>query len=517
MRAFPANHLTSSPDDDARGVVLGLAALACLVHFVFSGEYGYFRDELYYAACGQHLAWGYVDHAPLVALIARVSRALLSDSLFALRFFPALSAGAKILLTAWMVRELGGRRFAQILAAVCMFFAPIYLTFDSFLSMNSFEPLFWMGCAAVFMAIARNGNQHLWLLYGLVVGVGLLNKHSMLFFGLGLVLGILLTPERRLLFSRWVFLAALIAFALFLPNLLWEARNGWPTIELLRIVAQIKNVQVTPLRFLLEQTLLLHPLEAPIWLIGLYSFFFAPWARRYRALGWTYLFVTALLILFKGKIYYLAPIYPMLIAAGAVQIDGWICPSGRAWLRPAIVTPLVLGGLIAAPLAMPILPVRQAVAYTKFWDVGKVKVERVPVDELPQFFGDMFGWQNQAAVVARAYQSLQAEERAKAGILAWNYGEAGAIDHFGPRLGLPRAVSGHNNYFLWGDGGYSGEVMIAFGVPLEKLQAEWASVERAATVESAYAIPEETRLPVYICRGPRRSFSEIWPNFHWLG
>jgi 4-amino-4-deoxy-L-arabinose transferase-like glycosyltransferase len=164
-------------------LVATFSGAAFALHLLTANRYGYFRDELYYAACGQHLAWGYVDHAPLIAAIFWFARRLLGDSLFALRFFPALSAAAKVLLTAWMVRELGGRRFAQVLAAVVIFFCPIYLTMDSFLSMNSFEPLFWMGCVAVAMRIVNGASPRLWLLFGAIAGVGILNKHSTLFFG----------------------------------------------------------------------------------------------------------------------------------------------------------------------------------------------------------------------------------------------------------------------------------------------------------------------------------------------
>jgi len=250
------------------GIVVSLAALACLVHLLVNvfarGRYGFFRDELYYAACGEHLGWGYVDHAPLVALIARITRSLLGSSLVALRFFPALAGGAKVLLAGWMARELGGRRFAQMLAALTVLLAPVYLAFDNFLSMNAFEPVFWMLCAACALRIARCGEQKLWLWFGLVGGLGILNKHSMLFFGSGILVGLLLTPERKFLRSRWIWLGGLVAMAVFLPNLIWEARHGWPTLEILRIVGEVKNTHVSPLAFILQQTLLTLPLAAPI-------------------------------------------------------------------------------------------------------------------------------------------------------------------------------------------------------------------------------------------------------------
>src|ERR1700722_8372356 len=217
-------------------VAVCFAVAACLVHFLWNGRYGYFRDELYYAACGQHLAWGYVDQAPLIAVIARLSRWLFGDSLHALRFFPALSAGAKILLTGWIVRELGGRRYAQVLAATAVLICPIYLTMDNFLSMNAFEPVFWMLCVAISLRLIRTGNQRLWVLFGIVAGIGILNKHSMFVFGLGFFLSLLATRQRRLLRGPWIWIGAVVALIISLPNLIWEMNNHWPTIEILRNV-----------------------------------------------------------------------------------------------------------------------------------------------------------------------------------------------------------------------------------------------------------------------------------------
>src|SRR6266576_3951151 len=276
------------------GWVYSLAVIGGLCHFVFSGRYGYFRDELYYAACGEHLAWGYIDHAPLVALIARLSRSTLGDSLFALRFFPALAAAAKVYLSGWMARELSGGRFAQLLAALTTLVAPIYLTFDSFLSMNSFEPLFWMACAAILLRILNGGDERLWLLFGVVAGLGTLNKHSMLFFGSGVFAGLCLTAARREFAKRWVWLAGALALLIFMPNLLWEIRHGW------------------------QQSLLTLPLATPIWLAGLCYLLFDAAGKKYAALGLAYLIVLAELIALHGKSYYLAPAYLMLFAAGAV-------------------------------------------------------------------------------------------------------------------------------------------------------------------------------------------------------
>jgi 4-amino-4-deoxy-L-arabinose transferase-like glycosyltransferase len=493
-----------------------LIGAALLIHFAFNGRFGYFRDELYYAACGQHFSWGYVDHAPLAPWLAQLSRSLLGDSLFALRFLPALAASAKVFLAAWIARELGGGKFAQFLASLTVLAAPIYLTFDNFFSMNSFEPVFWMTCAAIVLRILNGGDAPLWLLFGLVAGLGILNKHSMLFFGSGIALGLLFTPARRQYASRWIWAGAAVSFFLFLPNLLWEIRNGWPTIALLQSVMGTKYAVVSPWEYIWQQSLLTNPLAAPIWLAGLWYLFRDPAGKKYAVLGWAYLTVLGEMLLLHGKIYYLAPAYVMLLAAGAVWIEFRLLPRTGSWLKPVIVWPLLTGAIIAAPLAMPIFPVDTTIRYTRFWDVKAVRVENVPQGDLPQLFGDMFGWPEQVAGVASVYNRLPSTVRARAAILAYNYGEASAIDYFGRRYALPKSISGHNQYGLWGPRNYSGELVIAIGFTESRLREFFAEVTPAAVVSPRYAMPEETNLTIFICRGPKTSLQESWAQWKYL-
>jgi 4-amino-4-deoxy-L-arabinose transferase-like glycosyltransferase len=493
-----------------------VAALAVFVHFLFNSEYGYFRDELYYAACGEHLAWGYVDHAPLVALASRVSRGLFGDSLFALRMLPALSAAPKVFLGGWMAREVGGARFAQFFAGLLVFLAPIYLTFDNFLSMNAFEPVFWMACAAIVLRILNGGSPRLWLLFGLVAGIGILNKHSMLFFGSGIAIGLLLTSARKQFARIEIWMALLIAFLIFLPNLLWEIRNGYPTIALLHTVIGTKYSTVSPLTYVGEQFLLVNPLAAPLWLAGLYFVLFDRAGRKYSALGYAYLVVLLEMILLHGKIYYLAPVYIMFLACGAVWWERKIFVRAGAWLKPAVLVPIVVSGIIAAPLAMPILPVATAVKYCAFFGVREVKVENVPLNSLPQLFGDMFGWQEQVQAMARAVESLPAHERSRVALLAYNYGEAGAIDYFGKRYGLRKAISGHNQYGAWGPRGASGDVVIAIGFAKARLDRAFGDVQAFATISPEYALPEESGLTIHICRQPRQNLADSWEQWKYL-
>jgi len=492
------------------------AALAVLVHFLFNGKYGYFRDELYYAACGEHLAWGYVDHAPLVAFVSWISRTLFGNSLFALRLLPALSAAPKVLLGGWMAREVGGAKFAQFFAALLVCLAPIYLTFDNFLSMNAFEPVFWMACAAIVLRILNGGSARLWLWFGVVAGIGILNKHSMLFFGSGIALGLLLT-QARTQFARFEIWAALaIVFLIFLPNLLWEIHNGYPTIVLLNTVIGHKYATVSPLTYIGEQFLLVNPLAAPFWLAGLYFFLFDKEGRKYAVLGYAYLVVLVEMILLHGKIYYLAPAYIMLLAGGVVWWERQIFSRAAAWLKPAIVAPLIVSAIIAAPLAMPILPVAAAVKYCAFWGVQDVRVENVPLNSLPQLFGDMFGWQEQVQALARAVHSLPAYEQSRVTLLAYNYGEAGAIDYLGRRYDLPKAISGHNQYGAWGPRGASGDLVVAIGFTKEQLDRAFGEVTPFETISPEYALPEESGLSIYVCRHPHKNLADSWTEWTYL-
>ena len=511
--------LVSDSEAPSRAVapsVYLLAALAVVVHFLANHQYGYFRDELYYAACGEHLAWGYVDHAPLVAMVARFTRGLFGDSLFALRLLPALSAAPKVFLAGWMAREFGGAKFSQFFAALLVLLAPIYLTFDNFLSMNAFEPVFWMLCAAIVLRILNGGSPSLWLLFGLVAGIGLLNKHSMLFFGSGLAAGLLLTSARKQFARTEIWLGAGVALLIFLPNLLWEIHHGYPTVALLKHVIGGKYTTISPIAFIAQQFLLVNPLASPFWLAGLWFLLVDKSGRKYAALAIAYVVVLLEMIVLHGKIYYLAPGYIMLLAAGAVWWERQAFFRAAAWLKPSLIAALVVSGIVAAPLAMPILPVAAAAKYCRFFGVQNVKVENVPLDSLPQLFGDMFGWPEQVEALSRAFHSLPPDEQSRAALLAYNYGEAGAIDYLGKHYGLPKAISGHNQYGYWGPRAATGDVVIAIGFPKSRLEESFASVEPFETISPPYALPEESGLTIYICRQPRQLLSDSWREWMYL-
>jgi len=493
--------------------LLCLLALAkLLLHFFTNGQYGYFRDELYYLDCSEHLDWGYVDQAPLIAVVTRAARVLFGDSLFALRLLPAVAGALLVLLTGLIARELGGKRFAQSLAALAVIVAPIYLLLGTLLTMNAFEPLFWMLSAYILLLIIKRKRPRLWPLFGVVAGFGLLNKHSMLFFGFAVTVGLLLTPDRKFLRSKWLWLGGFVAFLIFLPNVLWQVEHGWPTLEILKNVEVEKNYPITPSEFFTGQILLLHPLTFPLWLAGLYFYLGSKDGRPYRVLGWTYVLIFLIFICLRAKVYYLAPAYPMLFAAGACLTERLFEQSRRSWLKPATVSLLIAGGLVTAPLALPVLPVESYIDYSRRLGIQSIRTENHRLDKLPQHFADMFGWKEMAATVAGVYHRLPPEERAKCAIFANNYGEAGAINFFGKDYGLPSAISGHQNHYLWGPRDYSGEVVITIGSDLEDLEQIFEQVELGATILHPYAMPYEDDLPIYVCRRMKMPLRDFWPR-----
>jgi Dolichyl-phosphate-mannose-protein mannosyltransferase len=500
------------------GIVASLAFIKVLLHLATAGVYGLFIDELYFLACGEHLAWGYVDMPPLTALQAWLARTLFGDSMLAIRLLPALAGAGLVVLTGALTRQLGGGRFAQGLAALAVLVAPGYLAVDSYLSMNSVEPLLWMGCAFVLIRIIESGNVRLWIWFGVLAGLGLENKQTMLMFAFALVAGLLLTAQRRCMANRWFLLGGLAAFLIFLPNLIWMVDHGFPHLELLaNIRRNQRNVALNPFQFVGQQILAMHPLAFPIWLGGLGSLLIGRQGRRYRALGWAYLLALGTLLLTAGRFYYLLPAYPMLFAAGAVAIEGWLGRPRWGWARPAYVALLGVTGILLAPIAMPILPPETLVRYTQIVGTSQPQLEHRQSSALPQLFADRFGWPEMAATVANVYNGLSPAEREKTAIFANDYGEAGAIDFYGPALGLPKAISGHLTYWYWGPREYTGETVIVLGErSREDLGKYFTSVEEVGSVANPYAMASQ-QFQVYLCRGPRgRTLEQVWPELkHW--
>src|SRR5271155_1376429 len=404
---------------DRREIALlgGLTLVTFLLHLAFYKGYGFFRDELYFIACSHRLDWGYVDQPPGVAIVAWAARGLLGDTLLAVRFVPCIFAALQVLLTGLTARALGAGRYAQLLACICVIATPEY--FGSWLNTDMFMTLGWAACAWVAARILAGESERLWLLFGLFAGLAMQGKHAMVFFGFAFVVGLLISPQRKIVFSPWLWAGGAVAFLIALPNLIWEYRHDWATYVMLSNVAQSdKNVVLNPWQYLASNVDALGRFALPVWVAGLVWCLVAPSGRRFRALGWAWVIAFVTFLALKGKDYYLTPMYAMLFAAGAVAIESWLARRGeklQALLRPAIPVFVLLGGMIAWPFAMPILPVEKFIAYEQALGATPAKTENIELAELPQQYADIFGWPEMAASVAKVYNALPAGERARCG------------------------------------------------------------------------------------------------------
>ena len=493
----------------ARRVVWALAAAKLFLHLAFIRGYGIFRDELYYLDTARHLEWGYVDQPPVIAVVAWVT-SLFGDSLLVIRLPAALAGAALVLLTGALAREMGGGVFAQGIAALAVIVAPGYLLFHHVLTMNAFEPLFWMGAAWVVLRYLRTRNLRLWIAFGGITGLGLLNKHSMAFYALALVTGLLLGGEWRVLRERWFWLGALFGVLIVLPHLVWQVRNDFPQLEILRVTRAHRDVRLSLVAFLLAQVQSMNPASLPLWLSGV-VFFFTRRGRPYRPLGWSFLVVLGIFLVMQAKFYYLWPAFPIVFAGGGVLLQSVLAAGPWRWLRPVIVGLMLAVGVLFAPIMLPVLPVERYVRYARALGFEEVQTEKQRQGALPQWYADMHGWEEMAQAVARVYSSLPAEQRAKAVVFGQDFGQAGAINYFGPALGIPRAISGHNSYYLWGPGDATGEVVIVIGDEKEDLQRGFEQVEAAGVTDHPWARPDEVGLTIWICRKPRLPLAQLWP------
>jgi Dolichyl-phosphate-mannose-protein mannosyltransferase len=516
---------TSAEFADLRSIVwisLAFAAIKVALHIITNimaqhAGYGIFRDEMYYLICGQRLAFGYVDQPPMVALAARVTETLFGhEHMWSLRLIPALAGAAKVFLTGMLVWGLGGGRRAAALAMLGVIVVGVYLGIDSFLSMNCFDPVFWMTCALALIMIVQAERpatvRNWWIVLGVSAGLGLENKVSEVFFLVCVLVALLLTPQRRILKSKWFGVAVLLMVALALPNLLWQIHHHFPTLEWLRDVQNSdKDVKLPPLKFLAGQMMMLHPFTVLLWISGVLWLLVSRAARAFRFFGVTYQLFLALMMAMHAKDYYLAPIYPVYFAAGGVAWYSWACD--RAWkngLIGAYAVFLIWGCYRSIPFSIPVLPPKELVAYEKKIGFTPQDTENHDATILPQFYADRFGWSDLVAQVNTIYHSLPPNEQAVTGIFAGNYGQASAINLFGPKYGLPQAISGHQNYWIWGPRGYTGqEMIIVSGAKPDEIYPYYASCRIVGVRNNPLAMPWEHG-NIYLCYGRKKTYAADW-------
>lgn len=485
-------------------VYIGCATIA--VHVFLGGRYGFHRDELATLDDARHLAWGYVAYPPITPFLGRVSLTLFGTSLTGFRFFAALADAAAAVLTGLMAGDLGGRRGAQIVAAVATI--PFCLAAGSLMQYVSFDYFFWVLTAYFLIRLLKSNDSRWCLAVGCAIGLGMMSKYSMPFLVAGLLIGLLLSDKRRYLASKWLWYGVTISLLIFLPNLLWQIRHDFISIQFLRSI-HARDIRIGRTQNFLPGQFQLTLLAAPLWIAGLFAIFFSRKWKSFRLVGWMYLTPLLLFLILKGRAYYMAGAYPMLYAAGSAWGEKWLLSlrHGRATtVRVVAWTALLLDITVVTALALPIAPVG-----SKWWKVA-LKGDYDLREE--------FGWRELVETIASVRDSLPPQDRAHVGILAGNYGEAGAVDLYGPRYGLPVAISGVNSYWMRGYGDPAPNTLIVVGLPRGFLQDHFDSCQVAAHTWNRYGVENEETLDhrsIFVCRGLRESWPVFWNSFRYYG
>ncbi len=496
----------------ARVTLLLLGLFTLLLHFSFNGGYGYFRDELYYIACGEHLSFGYVDHPPLIALIASLSRFLLGDSLFDIRFFPAVTAAVLVVLTGRMAQQLGGGRMAQGLAATAVMASPFFLLAGNILSTIVFDQLWWALVFLVLVRLVDVDDPRLFIAVGVIAGLGLMTKHNMVFLGFGLALGLLLTTERRYYRGPWLWLGGAIAVSIFMPNIIWQMQNDWATLDFISGLRRTVLAHSSIVGNVTEIVMGMNPVSLAMGIVGVWFFLGSSRDKTYRLIGWVLVIVAFVSIVLKSKSYYVAPLLPPAVAGGALVIERYLATRSKGWVVTALLAPMIAWGAIAAPLMMPILSLEGLLRYTATLGMTEERNWAGGSQRLPTLFADMLGWSEMVERVAEVYSELSPDEQSRITVYARNFGQAGAIDLLGPNKGLPSAVCGGHNYFIWGPGDRAEDLLLTVGEPVEDLEPRCDEVELKAVHRHALAMSLEQEVPIAICRGLRPPLEELWPR-----
>jgi hypothetical protein len=492
-------------------LIIALSLINLAVHLITTGffSYGIFRDELYYLACTNRLDLGYVDHPPFSIYFLSIWKWLFGDSIFSIRLIPAIISSLTLFMLGIFTKRLGGGRAAISIAMLTYMFTPIFLGMNTIFSMNTFDFLFWITSVYFLLRIVQENNPKLWLWLGVVIGIGILNKTSMLWLSSGVFLALIFTPLRKDLKTKYPYLAALIALIIFSPFIIWNITHNFAHLEFMRNAAIRKYGGLTPLSFIMDQLLIMNPLAIFIWLPGFYFFFFNEDGKKLKAVLFIW-FATFLILLINGhsKGEYIAAAYQILFSGGAVMIEKW--SVSKSWLRFSVAIPVMLAGLLISPFARPTLSLEQFLIYQSSLGLEPPSNEGQELNRaIPQFYADMHGWEELAKNVSKVYQSLSVEEQKHTLVYCSNYGKAGAIEYFSSEYPLPKVICPHNSYWYWWPKSDNYSTLIIIGGNIEDHLYSLQEVEEVGYHQSKYAMPYEMNLTIFIGRRLKRSLEEI--------
>ena len=487
-------------------LVFGLAGVMLVAHILAGGRYGFHRDELATLDDARHLAWGYVAYPPVTPFFGWISLCLFGTSLTGFRFFAALAASGGVVMTGLLARELGGGRGAMLLAALAAM--PFALECGSLMQYVAFDYLWWIIAAYFFVGLCKSRDPRWWLPLGAIFGIGMLTKYSMLFCVAGIVMGVIATPLRRHLASKWLWLGAALSVLIFLPNVIWQAQHHFISLEFLRHI-HARDVRIGRTKDFLPDQLTINLLGLPLALAGLGYYFFAPNEKQWRGLGWLYVVPLILFFVLQGRGYYLAPAYPLLFAGGAVWLEKTVSrwqPRFRHLTYVAAGIALFAGVAVTGAVVLPIAPI-----HSRWWNFAVANNGDL-VEEI--------GWPELIETVARVRDRLPPADRERLGILAGNYGEAGALNLYGPQHSLPPAISGTNSFWWRGYGNPPFEVVIVVGFDREFVDYYFRSGELVAHTSNREGVMnEETKehRDIFLCRGLKLPWDQFWKIFQRFG
>jgi 4-amino-4-deoxy-L-arabinose transferase-like glycosyltransferase len=501
----------------ARDKAAWLGGLAVfIVHAALAWRYDVFRDELYFIVCGRHPAFGYVDQPPLIPLTAAALYAL-SPGAWLLRLPAALAAGLLVTLTVRLTRSVGGTRLAVVFAGTAVAIAPILAGLTAVLNTTALDPLAWTLVALLLVRAIRRDDDRALIALGLVIGIALEIKYALLLWGLGLAVGILATPQRVLLGRPALWLGLALAALIAAPSFVWQALHGFPFLELSGAAAG-KNADVPLLSFLANQAFITNPFLAPLWLAGLAAPFASPRFKDLRFLPIAWLVYLAIVRLGHGKDYYLAATYPALFAIGAAALAPLVRTRAARIGTGATAAGAVAVSLIALPLTLPVLSPAALEAYIARTGLAPQQQERSFAGTvLPQIFADQLGWRTFVGQFADAWRKVPASERERTAILVENYGEAASLDLYGRELGLPPALSGHNQYFLWGLRGQHPVNLLVLTGDMRELDGHCRRATVLARPRARFAMASENAKTIVFCEGISPPLEEVWPRLKSFG
>ena len=494
-------------------VVMALVALTVLLHFATNlfSPYGIQRDEFLYLAMGRHLHLFRMEFPPAIAILAKFSHTLLGDSIFSIRFLAAIASGALVYLAAKIAMHLGGSRVAQVIAATAVVASPLFLRAGNLFQPVVFDQLAWTVALYALVRLVQTENPKWWIWFGVSAGLGLLTKFSAIFFGSAALLAVIVSPQRKWFLTPWPWFAMGIAIVLGSPSVIGQMVLDYPVLKQMQDLKESQLDRVTPSLFILGQVEL-----GPAFLLalaGLISLLVVKPLKKFSVVGWTCLFVFFILMILHGKDYYLGPVYPALFAAGACAIELISRRNLRIGLQWAAGILIAGFGLLTLPIGIPILPPEKMASYSlAIGATSALRNNQGELDRLPQDYADMIGWPEQVAEVAKVFNSLPAADKSRAVVLASNYGEAGAIDYYGPKLGLPQVVSTAGTYWFFGPGNKPGEVAVTLGIPEEPLKKFFAEVTLVKTIGNPWSVGEERKVPIFIARHPFQTLQQVWPS-----